>query len=105
MSDSVFVVQEQRTGMWTAECIDRRCDAQWTCGGGSHPLAYTKAKSAADRAATVHRKLLATMPDEAVWPPRPSQCPSCGQSKTVIRDLQDLVRQLEQRLAESGGQR
>jgi hypothetical protein len=99
VSDQVFVVQEQPTGRWIAACCDERC------GFGQHTLADVEAKPDADRAATVHRKLLATMPDEAIWPPKPSQCPSCGQSKAAIRALQELVRRLEQQLAEAGEQR
>ena len=100
----VFVVQEEPTGRWVAMCIDQRCgDLPGCFGEGMHTVADTATKTAAERAATVHRKLLATIPDEAVWPPKPSQCGACGQAKTAITSLQQLVRDLEQRLADATG--
>lgn len=96
---SVFAVEVLNSGRWEAMCTDSRC------GYFPHTLAADATKTVAERAATIHRKLLATMPDEAVWPPKPSCCQTCGQSKAAITDLQELVRRLELQLAEAGEQR
>lgn len=97
MSDNVYAVEVSGSGLWEAACCDSRC------GYSVHVLADQVPKGQAEAAATVHRKLLATMPDEGAWPPKSSQCPSCLQSKTAITKLQDLVRRLEQELAEARG--
>jgi hypothetical protein len=97
VSSSVFVVQEETTGRWIAGCCDERCEDLPGCfGEGMHTLAEEPTKAAADRVATRHRKLLATIPDPCK--PKAGECEACGQSRTVIRELQDLVRPLEARL-------
>lgn len=96
MSGNVYAVEVTGTGLWEAACCDDRC------GFGLHALADQVPKGQAEAAATVHRKLLATMPDEGRWPPKPSQCSSCGQSKQAITELQALVRRLEEQLAKAG---
>ncbi|MGX1483407.1 hypothetical protein RKD45_002483 [Streptomyces griseus] len=92
MSDPVYVVQEQPTGRWVAGCCDSRC------GYFPHDLADSDTKSRAEAAATRHRKLLRTMPRED-FKPRSDSCPACNQSTKAISDLQDLVRELEAKLA------
>lgn len=96
---SVFAVEVLNSGRWETTCTDPRC------GYFPHTLAADATKPMAERAATIHRKLLATMPDEAAPVPKRHECETCGQSKTAITDLQDLVRRLEQQLAEGGEQR
>ena len=97
MTDNVYAVEVLNTGLWEAACCDDRC------GSGVHVLADQVPKGRAEAAVTVHRKLLATMPDEGRWPPKPSQCPTCLQSKSAIAQLQELVRRLEEQLAEATG--
>lgn len=102
MSSSVFAVNITGTGTWTAVCCDDRCAGNFEHGGGIHSLLDEGTQRQAEDAAVAHRKLLATIPNRGRIKPLPTECESCGQSKTAIRDLQDLVRQLEQRLAEAG---
>lgn len=97
MTDNVYAVEVTGTRFWEAACCDDRC------GSGVHVLADQVSKGRAEAAATVHRKLLSTMPDEGRWPPKPSQCPTCGQSKAAITRLQELVRRLEEQLCEAPG--
>ncbi|WP_069625357.1 hypothetical protein [Streptomyces niveus] len=91
MSDPVYVVQEQPTGRWIAECCDNRC------GYFPHGLADSATKSRAEAAATRHRKLLRTMPRED-FEPRSDSCPTCNQSVKAIEALQELVEELESKL-------
>ena len=98
MSSSVFVVQEDGSGLWIAGCFDSRCQGDMRCGDGMHTLAEEPTKAAANRIASGHRKLLATIPDPCK--PKAGECEACGQSRTAIRELQDLVRTLEAGLAE-----
>lgn len=98
MSGDVFVVQEEPTGRWIAGCCDNRCEELPGCfGEGMHLIAEEPTKAAADWAATRHRKLLATVPDPCK--PKAGECETCGQSRTAIRELQELVRTLEARLS------
>ncbi|MGW6288900.1 hypothetical protein [Streptomyces sp. NPDC055107] len=92
MADQVYVVQEQPTGHWVAGCCDSRC------GYFPHDLADSTTKSRAEAAATRHRKLLRTLPRED-FTPRSDSCPTCNQSTNAITALQDLVRELEAKLA------
>lgn len=104
VSATVFAVQIADTDSWDAICCDLRCAGHFEYGGGMHTLVEYADRDRAEAVASAHRKLLATMPDEAIWPSKPSQCPTCGQSKAAIRELQELVRRLEQQLAEAGEQ-
>lgn len=94
---AVFTVEVDNSGRWEATCCDPRC------GYFPHTLAEGPTRRVAERAATIHRKLLATMPDEAAAVPKPSCCEACGQSRTAITELQNLVRQLEQQIADTTG--
>ncbi|WP_405461553.1 hypothetical protein OG786_29170 [Streptomyces sp. NBC_00101] len=92
MSDPVYVVQVQTTGRWFSECLDTRC------GYFPHEVAESSVKSRVEAAATRHRKLLRTLPAED-FTPRSDTCPTCCQSTKAITALQDLVRELEAKLA------
>lgn len=99
----VFAVEITGTGLWMAGCCDDRCAEETRGGDGMHDLAEYVAQPIAERAAAAHRRLLATMPDPAVYPPRASQCPTCGQAKAAVTSLQEQVRRLERQLADAGG--
>ena len=101
-SEGVLVVQETPTGMWTAFCIDLRCE-DVACSGGSHDLARSKHRATADAAAARHRKLLRTLPvyEETR---RTDICRHCGQSERANAELRALVADLENRLARSGAE-
>lgn len=103
MSSSVFAVNITGTDIWAAACCDDRRAGNFEHGGGTHTLVEEGTKQQVEDAVDAHRKLLVTIPLYDLKP-KPTECESCGQSKTAIRELQDLVRQMERRLAEAGEQ-
>lgn len=97
MTDTVWVIQEEPTGQWVAECLDDRCEDS-VYANGPHRLAYTPRKSVADAAATRHRRLLRTFPVHEETR-RTDICGNCGQSERANSELRRLVGDLEARLA------
>jgi hypothetical protein len=92
----VIVVQEAPTGMWIADCIDTRCE-DVVHANGPHMLAYTRSKTAADKAATRHRAFLRTLPVHEETR-RSDICGNCGESAKANGELRRLVAELEARL-------
>lgn len=90
--DPVFVVQEDGSGMWVAECVDDRCE------GAIHRLAYGAKKSPVQAAATRHRRFLKTLPVHTETR-RKDICGECGQPVRANKQLRELVAELEARLA------
>ncbi|WP_030739333.1 hypothetical protein [Streptomyces sp. NRRL F-2890] len=90
---NVYVVQATKTGEWVADCCDPRC------GFHGHNLATSVTKGVAEAAATRHRRFLGTLPAPPHSLLRPYHCESCGQAQHAIEELQDLVAELEARLA------
>jgi hypothetical protein len=99
VSATVFAVQIADTDSWDAICCDLRCAGVFEYGGGMHTLVEYADRDRAEAAASAHRRRLATMPDLGRAQQLPTECVTCGQSKAAIRELQELVRRLEQQLA------
>lgn len=79
--------------MWVSDCCDERC------GYFPHRLVRTPKEKPARDAATLHRKFLSTLPPADPERHHANACTSCGQSRLAIVVLQDLVRQLEEKLS------
>lgn len=93
MSSPVYTVQEDATGMWVSDCCDERC------GYFPHQLVRTPSEKKAKEAATFHRRFLSTLLPEDPERSHTNACHACGQDRLALVVLQDLVRQLEEKLS------